>query len=375
MRKVNWNEFIGKKYNSLEIIGIEHIPDKHGDIKPYAKCKCDCGKETSLYIYNVVKGMSKTCGCGRKTAPDTEVGSVYGRLTVIAKDDTVNGIKRWKCRCSCGNEGVYTERSLRLHKRTTCGHCIPVAKPGERYGHLTVIEDLGTIYNSTGKCKIRGIKCKCDCGNETIVSNGILVAGRTISCGCMTALNPKDPRSDNPLIKEFYKRAVMIIDRCCNYESNVFYYYGGRGIKCEIGDTPWDVAESLSKVPGYFDGAQIDRIDNNGNYSMDNIRWVTSQENTNNSTAVLHMTKEELASRLISKYRIHKHIDRLDDTDNFNIYEFSNLPSIDNNTLYLVIHKSLVSSVYISKIKNNYDENGFTIQDENIKKVDINLIK
>lgn len=369
MKKVNWNEFIGKKYNSLEIIGIEHIPDKHGDIKPYAKCKCDCGKETSLYIYNVVKGMSKTCGCGRKTAPDTEVGSVYGRLTVIAKDDTVNGIKRWKCRCSCGNEGVYTERSLRLHKRTTCGHCIPVAKPGERYGHLTVIEDLGTIYNSTGKCKIHGIKCKCDCGNETIVSNGILVAGRTISCGCMTALNPKDPRSDNPLINSLHGRAAMLLERCRNPYSDSFKNYGGRGIKCELGDSAWDVAESLSKIPGYFEGAQIDRIDNNGNYSMDNIRWVTSQENTNNSTIVISMSKEVLASRLLTILSAKKHMNRISkNISDFKVYKFNNIPCYEETDLVLCVYKDLSPFACISKIRKYYSEYGYDISDDDISR-------
>lgn len=179
MKKVNWEDFVGKKFNSLTILKITHIPDKHGDIKPYAVCKCDCG-------------------------------------------------------------------------------------------------------------------------NETIVPNGILIAGRTISCGCMTALNPKDPRSDDPEISRQYGRASMILERCRNPWSNSFKNYGGRGIKNELGDTPWDVAESLSKVPGYFEGAQIDRINNDGNYSLNNIRWVTSQENTQNSSIIIPLSKEQLSSRLLS---------------------------------------------------------------------------
>lgn len=366
MKKVNWEDFVGKKFNSLTILKITHISDKHGDIKPYAVCKCDCGKETTKYVYNVVKGMAKTCGCGRKASPDTDVGSVYGRLTVIKKADTINGVKRWTCKCICGNEGTYTERSLRLGKRTTCGHCVPIAKPGERYGHLTVLEDLGTVTKASAR--IRGIKCKCDCGNETIVPNGILIAGRTISCGCMTALNPKDPRSDDPEISRFYKRAFAIINRCTNPESDIFYYYGGRGIKNELGDTPWDVAESLSKIPGYFEGAQIDRINNDGNYSLNNIRWVTSQENTNNSTTVIHMTKEELASRLMVPSTVLKHINRLGTRDDFNIFRFMDLHP-DQPNLYLCVHKTLPSEEYIRKIRSNYEDNGFVINYDKIKKM------
>ena len=32
----------------------------------------------------------------------------------------------------------------------------------------------------------------------------------------------------------------------------------------------------------YFDGAELDRIDNNGNYEINNCRWVTHKENSNN---------------------------------------------------------------------------------------------
>lgn len=252
MKKVNWEDFVGKKFNSLTILKITHIPDKHGDIKPYAVCKCDCG-------------------------------------------------------------------------------------------------------------------------NETIVPNGILIAGRTISCGCMTALNPKDPRSDDPEISRQYGRASMILERCRNPWSNSFKNYGGRGIKNELGDTPWDVAESLSKVPGYFEGAQIDRINNDGNYSLNNIRWVTSQENTQNSSIIIPLSKEQLSSRLLSLISAKKHMKRISgDYGDFNVFKVSGLPCYEDVDLYLCVHKDLSSSDYIKKLKKNYDDCGYEIDDAFINKIKIN---
>lgn len=54
---------------------------------------------------------------------------------------------------------------------------------GERYGKLVVVEEAEPIYSKTGKM-IRRWKCKCDCGNITIVRHGDLRNGSTVSCGC-----------------------------------------------------------------------------------------------------------------------------------------------------------------------------------------------
>lgn len=47
----------------------------------------------------------------------------------------------------------------------------------ERYGHLTVVEEI--THNGYKK-----YRCLCDCGNETIVYRSNLLSGRTKSCGC-----------------------------------------------------------------------------------------------------------------------------------------------------------------------------------------------
>lgn len=52
---------------------------------------------------------------------------------------------------------------------------------GKKYGMLTVIEEVPDIR------KFGSIvwRCKCDCGNETLVSSNALRTGNTISCGCL----------------------------------------------------------------------------------------------------------------------------------------------------------------------------------------------
>lgn len=55
---------------------------------------------------------------------------------------------------------------------------------GQRFGKLVAIECVGS-----NKHKVRLWKCKCDCGNETIVISQSLKLGNTKSCGCLWLSN------------------------------------------------------------------------------------------------------------------------------------------------------------------------------------------
>ena len=59
-------------------------------------------------------------------------------------------------------------------------------KTGDKYGRLTVIEEVEPHITSGGN-KIRRVKCKCDCCNEVEVVTTLnsLRTGRTLSCGCL----------------------------------------------------------------------------------------------------------------------------------------------------------------------------------------------
>ncbi len=62
---------------------------------------------------------------------------------------------------------------------------------GQRFGSLTVLGRgesyrIQTLYPDGGKrwiTKTRYI-CRCDCGKETLVIRGNLIAGNTRGCGC-----------------------------------------------------------------------------------------------------------------------------------------------------------------------------------------------
>lgn len=69
--------------------------------------------------------------------------------------------------------------------------------------------------------------------------------------------------------------------RCYKESDKRFFQYGGRGIKvCER----WHIFENyyadVGEVP--FEGAELDRINPDGNYEPANCRWVSRKENANN---------------------------------------------------------------------------------------------
>lgn len=79
----------------------------------------------------------------------------------------------------------------------------------------------------------------------------------------------------------FYMAWCNMKTRCNNPKSTQYSWYGGRGITY----TPtWESFKEFEKdmFPTWVQGLSLDRIDTNGNYSKDNCRWATKQEQAQN---------------------------------------------------------------------------------------------
>ena len=82
---------------------------------------------------------------------------------------------------------------------------------------------------------------------------------------------------------KLYKVWSSMKNRCLNINHQAFNNYGGRGITiCPEWANDYTIFRDWSLSNGYQEGLEIDRRENNGNYSPENCRFVTAQENSQN---------------------------------------------------------------------------------------------
>lgn len=115
-----------------------------------------------------------------------EVGNRYGKLTVLYRDTNFQyGEAQWKCRCDCGKETTVAGSRLRNGSTQSCG-CKRyetkngIDETGNRYGKLVVLKRAEEKKNSSHIFW----ECQCDCGNTRIINGTYLRQGISTNCGC-----------------------------------------------------------------------------------------------------------------------------------------------------------------------------------------------
>lgn len=219
------------------------------------------------------------------------VGNTYGRLTVLKfSHKSKAGTIYWSCKCSCGNASVVRTQNLVKEITRSCG-CYQreiasnaaIDETGNKYGRLIVVKK--SDRRSGNRC-IYWI-CECECGNKYEVRSDALRGGITRSCGCLISDSTRQRmtvhgHSARGQITSTYRSWQGSIGRCTNPNNPAWEYYGGRGIKvCNSWRESFE--NFLADMGECPEGYSIDRIDNDGNYEPGNCRWASKTQQSRNS--------------------------------------------------------------------------------------------
>lgn len=285
---------VGEKFGRWTVIG-EAERDKGG--RQRWLCRCECGREKPVETNHLNSRASQSCGClsaerATERQSKAEVGHHYGRLTVIERSGQQNDGKwLWRCRCNCGSECIVLGKDLRSGNTQSCG-CLRrelastqhlVDEVGHRFGKLIVVCRAGNDY------PVRW-RCRCDCGNETIVRAEALRSGNTRSCGCLHEL-PFGVSALRSLYKSYIHGAqqrdlafALTIDDFRELTGRECHYCGVRP-SLEFANGRREDGSPRGNGGYTYNG--LDRVDTSMGYTLDNVVPCCFQCNTAKFTSTL----------------------------------------------------------------------------------------
>jgi hypothetical protein len=165
---------------------------------------------------------------------------------------------------------------------------------GQVFHRWTVIK-----YDDTKPGKKAFWICRCECGTIKSIFGSNLRLGTTKSCGCLMLEVSKAPRNeygfyanDDKVGLSFRRRYKMMLARCYNPKNKKYSQYGGRGITvCDrwLGEAGFDnyYADKYESFLHHIQkfglkNTSFDRILVHGNYTQENTRWATPEQQGRN---------------------------------------------------------------------------------------------
>jgi hypothetical protein len=179
---------------------------------------------------------------------------------------------------------------------------VPDSFVGTTVNRLTFIKRVGVDRNGFERWLF-----KCDCGGERVSFCGDVLSGKTKSCGCIYGRRSFGQGKTGRSKKRFYATWHDMMRRCFNCKYRHYKHWGGRGItvcaEWRNADTFIKWCEEINPRPGLT----LDRIDNDGNYAPNNCRWVpmsVQAKNTRRNRFIEYRGEQYCITEFIKKFAV-----------------------------------------------------------------------
>lgn len=235
----------------------------------------------------------------------------FTRLLVLSRVEKSN--KRtiyWLCLCDCGNKVEVASSSLKAINGTKSCGCLRSEMrkqsgkdySGEKFGILTVIRRDFSFRKDHNPHWL----CKCNCGEETVVSISALKKGSTVSCGCVR-LEQTKLRAKKINIKNVGESALQSIKYTYKYNADKrdlnFNLSDDEFKKLIFDNCGYCGAKPLNKSKNRYGNGDviyngIDRINNDIGYEIGNC--ITCCKNCNR--AKFKMSHQEFIDWIFNIY-------------------------------------------------------------------------
>lgn len=154
---------VGQQFGFLTVIERDYDYAKQNNLTPgvYWKCKCICGKMTTVRASALKDKSTTSCGCKKyETIRNKQMkdiaGQHFGKLTAIEPDFNYpieHNIKNsgntiyWKCVCECGKICIKPYNDLAKGKALNCPECTQKSKGEEQIKALLIQNKIPFIHD------------------------------------------------------------------------------------------------------------------------------------------------------------------------------------------------------------------------------------
>ncbi|MCQ2536246.1 MAG: hypothetical protein MJ110_04665 [Lachnospiraceae bacterium] len=118
-RSLNVKDLTGQRFGKLVVLERAESRMISNHLYIFWKCRCDCGKTIEVRAAALTRTKVPTRSCGCLRTHDLR-GKKYGLLTVIAPLKG-KGVARWECQCECGNKTTVAAINLLKGITKSCG--------------------------------------------------------------------------------------------------------------------------------------------------------------------------------------------------------------------------------------------------------------